>query len=1229
MNCPNCQTSNREDAKFCMNCGHSLVRECSNCGVESPLAAKFCSNCGQAFEDGIQAVEQVKPRLQDLMPKDLQEKLTKAQTTGGLQGERRIVTILFCDVVGSTAAAENLDPEEWTEIMNGAFEHLITPVYNYEGTVARLMGDAIMALFGAPLAHEDDPQRAILAGLEITEKIRSYRKQIREEHGLDLDVRVGINTGLVVIGEVGSDLAGEYTAMGDAVNLAARMEQTAEPGMVHISEDTYRLVAPLFEVQDLGGVDVKGKSDPIRTYKVIRIKAEPGQIRGIEGLHSPLIGRENEIDALQEVVTELHQGRGQIVSVMGEAGLGKSRLVTELRENLLSDLILNSFGDLTEKELSESAMFWLEGRSLSFETTTPFAPFIDILTDYFQLQADASSLGAIEKITSALNQYSQSQATEIVPFLGTVLGLELSDEALEKVKYLEPPQLRAGIFNAIRVVIEQLASKNPTVLVFDDLHWIDPSSLDLLEQLLPLTDQFSLLIVGIFRPRRDTPSWRFHETASRDYDHRYRSISLQPLDEDRSRELVANLLEVEDLPEKVRSLIMAKAEGNPFFVEEIIRSLLDAELVVRENSHWRATRAIEEIAVPDTLAGVITSRLDRLNDQVKFVAQTAAVIGRQFEFETLAAVYQPTSELEDALKTLQHRELIREKSRIPKRVYFFKHTLTQETAHASLLKRKGQELHLRVGEYLEGTQPNNESEIARHFLDAGEAARALPYLVGAGDRANRGSAAAEAIDFYNRALEILDPRQEIDLVRRAYEGLGSAKSFSGDIPGAIGTYHTMIQLGQELDEEGMQVSALNKLGFVTGLMMEQYPQANSHLDQAEKLARESEDFAGLAELHMVRCGICTATGDLDGAISHLGESTQLGRELNAEEPLLFGLAHSASTLTFLARFDEAWEKAQEALKIAEELGNRRYIAELMDFTIPFHHLHHGDLALARETAEEGLRIAEEIGSVPSQGRASLTLGQIARMQGDYDQAIKYNEQVVKLAGVSGPANFRMLPLCNLGTVYLDISESLVERTEELHGKVMNLLKTPSGLAWGSSAWLELGICSLALGKIDEAEQYFKKGLTEPTTLMHLHRSQLLVGSAFVALARKDIDAAEKFVTKAQETVNSLGLRNDSPLVLLADAETSHLGGEVEKAIESFSIAEQQALEMNMRPLVFQARTGVAKVHASVGKTEEAKQKINSAREVMEEIAVLFTTEELREKYILSATEKLSLPNMDN
>ena len=399
------------------------------------MLTKFCQECGTQVEGADTSHPQLE-RLKQYIPETLLQKLQSASQTGGMVGEGRTVTMLFCDVEGSTATAEMLDPEEWAEIMNGGFEHLITPVYRYEGTLARMMGDAILVFFGAPIAHEDDPERAILAGLDILEATRRHSEHVRSQHGVDFKVRVGINTGLVVVGEVGSDLHVEYTALGDAVNLAARMEQTAESNTIQITDNTHRLVAPLFDFEALGGVTVKGKAEPVDSFRVLARREERGQLRGIEGLTSPLVGRDVEVGLLQGVIEDLRSGRGQLCSIMADAGLGKSRLAAEMYESLVSEgLIADAPGE-------RGALGWVEGRSFSYDTTTPYAPFIDLFSSCFGLTPEDDGAARYDKILATCTRAVPDDIETTVPYVANLLGVELPASDAEMIRYLQPPQLR-------------------------------------------------------------------------------------------------------------------------------------------------------------------------------------------------------------------------------------------------------------------------------------------------------------------------------------------------------------------------------------------------------------------------------------------------------------------------------------------------------------------------------------------------------------------------------------------------------------------------------------------------------------------------------------------------------------------------------------------------------------------------------------------------------------------
>jgi class 3 adenylate cyclase/tetratricopeptide (TPR) repeat protein len=1169
-------------------------------------------------------VDSALARLEQYIPKELLSKLERARANRSMEGERRIVTVLFCDVKGSTALAEQLDPEEWAEIMNGAFKYLIEPVYHYEGTLARLMGDAILAFFGAPIGHEDDPQRAVMAGIDIVEGIKEYKQQIKKSYGFDLSVRVGINTGLVVVGEVGSDLRVEYTAMGDAVNLASRMEQTAEPGTVQISGNTYKSVSNLFEFESLGGIEVKGRTEPVDAYRVLARREGAVPTRGIEGLNSPLVGRDKELHTLMSRMDDLISGQGQIVSVMGEAGLGKSRLISELRKSLVAEGVMVEAGRSPENVKTIPCIQWCEGRSLSYETTTPYSPFIDIFTSCFGLRADDSTQDKLEKVRANVGNVMPGQEEMVVPFLATLLGIELDGEDAQRVRYLQPPQVRGRIFYIVQSYVMALANKMPLVLMFEDLHWVDPTSMELLTQLVPLTESTSLMILAAFRPNTQDPSWQFHESAAREYSHRYTHVAVEPLDEQDSRQLVANLLEIEDLPEAVRALILKKAEGNPFFVEEVIRSLLDMKLVVREGDRWRATREIENIAVPDTLAGVITARLDRLDDDSKRVAQTAAVVGRDFAYDALEEVYENSDVLGGAVSMLQRRELIREKSRIPRRAYLFKHVLTQETAYASLLLSKRRDLHKRVGEYLERVEPERAGEIARHYLEARLEERALPYLVQAGESAASADAREEARGYYRKAIDILQRVQDTTLARRAYEGLGKVLEFSMDVPGALGTYQEMLRYGEEHEAVPMRISALNKLSYANAFMMGQFEEANAQLAAAEELANRHQDLAGLAEMYTVKCGMCTAMADFSGANRYLTEAAELGRKMAMKDQMAYGLAHKANTLVYMTQFEEAWVTAQEGLEVSNESGNRERKAEILSTSLPFIYLHRGELDSAYNSAEQGYKLATQIGTVFSPVFASYVLGTIALMQGDYEDAMRWQERGLQGAQVlmSTMPFMAVLPLGSLGTICLNISEQFKERTVEYHTQALGILETPVGGMSAANGYADLGFCALELGYPDLAADYFERGLSQPSVSMYLMRPVLLAGSGLVALVRHQPEEALNRVNAARAYAKEHEMLHFYSLVELIAGQISSARGEHEKALEQFNRAEEMAMDMKQRPTVWQARAGAARVLSGLGRDSEAAEKRQQAADMIDEIAALFQNEEYRALFLESAHKKL-------
>jgi class 3 adenylate cyclase/tetratricopeptide (TPR) repeat protein len=693
--------------------------DCPRCQTANPAGARFCLNCGNQLE-----------------------------APARVEGERKYVTVLFADVVDSTGLGERLDPEQFAEIMNGAFAFLNASVTKYGGTVARLLGDAILAFFGAPVAHEDDAERAVRAGLDIRAAAREYAEAVRRSYGVDFNVRVGINTGLAVLAAVGDEIRTEYTAMGDTTNVAARLQSAAVPGSVLISADTHNLVKQLFEFKLRGSTTVKGKSAPIETFEVLTPKAVPGKVRGLEGLTSPLVGRADEFQLVHDKVEEVREGRGAFVAVVGEAGLGKSRLLAEVRKPATAD--------------SRPPVAWLEGRALSYEQAVTYYPWRQVIRQAIGAQEGDAPEVVRERLHRDPCCGTLPQGD--LQFLEVMLSVE-SDATLKAVAALEGDALVDHITEAARGFLRARTNLMPTVIVFDDLHWADTASLDLLLNVAGLVEDSPLLIICLLRPDKGAPSWSATERARNDLGARYTEILLEPLDAAHAQELLGNLLYVEDLPESVRGLILNKAEGNPFFVEEVIRTLIDSEYIVQENNHWRATRDIVNVTIPDTLAGVLSARIDRLPENTKQVAQTAAVLGRIFAYRVLmatCAAAPPPERIEDVephLGVLTYEELVRERAHDPELEYIFKHALTQEAAYELLLIRRRKELHRRAGEALEQLHPEQRDELAsalaHHFRNGEDWQRAADYAMQAGAQSVKVFALREALEHYEHAYEAL------------------------------------------------------------------------------------------------------------------------------------------------------------------------------------------------------------------------------------------------------------------------------------------------------------------------------------------------------------------------------------------------------------------------------------------------------------------------------------------
>jgi len=509
--------------------------------------------------------------------------------------------------------------------MNEAVDGVTPAIHRYEGTVARVLGDSLLAFVGAPVAHEDDPARAIRAALEVFEMGRDYAEEIKEKYGINFAIRATINTGGVIINSVGDDLKYEFTPMGGAVNLTSRIKFAAMPMTTLISQYTYRFVEPLFDLTPLEPVEVKGRKKMIEVYRVDGIKAQPGPTRGIMGLQSPIVGRQTELNRLMSLCEAVRAGLGRAALVVGEPGLGKSRLIAEWKA-------------LVDSEREDPPPLWVKGRGLSYGQGLAYHLLSDLLRSMTGVSATAEEPEIRKVVKTFIKDIFGDDSLDVYPYLGHLLSLKMEDAAQERIQRLDPQALQNQYLSAMQRLLEVLSARRPLVMVLEDLHWADPSSVELFSRLMPIAMASPMLFCLVTRAERESPGWQLVREVRELMGSSLTEISLQPLTETDSRQLVENLLGSGALPNRVQRLLFKKTEGNPLFVEEVIRMLIDRRVIIRQDEVWTAGEAIGDINIPDNLQGLLLARIDRLPEDVKQVLRVAAVIGRQFPVQVLEQV---------------------------------------------------------------------------------------------------------------------------------------------------------------------------------------------------------------------------------------------------------------------------------------------------------------------------------------------------------------------------------------------------------------------------------------------------------------------------------------------------------------------------------------------------------------------------------------------------------------
>jgi len=950
--CPGCGQANPAGAQFCGACGSRLAAVCPSCQAANPPGNRFCHQCGAALAAPAAPTPSPSPTPSPApspgayTPRHLAEKILTS--AGALQGERKQVTVLFVDVAGFTSLSERLDPEEVHRLMSRAFDLMLAEVHRYEGTVNQFLGDGIMAIFGAPIAHEDHAVRAVHAALGIARTLEAYQAELLPR-GIRLRARQGLNTGLVVVGSIGSDLRMDYTAVGDATNVAARMQQAGAPGRVTISEATYRLVRGYFEARSLGQLEVKGKAEPVGAWEVVaaretRTRLEIAAERGL----TPFVGRERELGLLLEAFGRARAGAGQVAFLVAEAGMGKSRLLAELRRRIGGEAA------------------WHEGHCLSFGRAMPFHPLVDLLRRQLEVgdgDTEAAIAAKVERDLAAISP----ELAPAAPYLRALLSIDPGDA---EVRAMTPAQRRAETFEALRSMLVRSAEHRPQILVIEDLHWIDGVSEQFLTTLTESVPALRALLVFTYRPGYASPF------GERSY---FTRVVPAALSREESARIAQAVLSADALPAELRALVADKAEGNPFYVEELVRSLEETGALRTVEGRLALTRPLSQIAVPDRVQDVIAARVDRLAEAPKATLQLASVIGREFSRRLVDRVSEIGEGADGALRELSALELIHERRRLPELAYAFKHALTQDVAYASLLVQRRGELHRLVGLAIEELYadrlPEHYEVLAYHFSRTDDPERALTYLVRAAQKATQAFGLRQAIDLYDEALSAA-ARLGDRVPTATLIGIHSARAdllFGvGNFPRSREAAETVVALARRAPDRPAEANALIQAASALQ-WAEDLPAALERAREAIDLAEAAGAQRPLAGGLYVRGYIHMVSGNLDPAKDDVERSLAIGRMVGDPNRQALALHLLALRSGWRGDYREGLEQATEGVHLARDHALVIPLLRcLWNQGAAWNDLGEYDAAFA--ALSEGLALAERIGDDAFIPRFQNTLG---------------------------------------------------------------------------------------------------------------------------------------------------------------------------------------------------------------------------------------------------------------
>jgi class 3 adenylate cyclase/tetratricopeptide (TPR) repeat protein len=1006
MKCPKCQFENPESAKFCSECGNKLEIRCPECEKVNPLGSKFCNECGRTLTFLVSpppkelSFDEKLAKIQRYLPQDLTEKILAQKDK--IEGERKQVTVMFCDMEGFTKLTEKLGSEETYALMDQVYEILIHKVHDYEGTVNELTGDGIMALFGAPIALEDAPQRAIRSTLAIHREITGFGDRIKQEKGIPpLKMRIGIHTGPVVVGTLGNDLRVEFKAVGDTVNLASRMEGLAEPGTTYVTEETFKLTEGFFRFESLGPKAIKGKEEPVKVYRVIapstrRTRFDVSAERGL----TPFVGRERELELLLDGFERVKAGEGQAFSIISEAGVGKSRLLYEFR-----------------KAVSNEDVTFLEGRCLSYSRGIAYHPVIDILKSNFDIHEGEGDQEIREKVKKGLRLIGVDEPSTL-PYLLELLSVE--DSGIDQIS-MSPEAKKDRISEAIKRIVLKGSEVRPLVMAFEDLHWLDKSSEDVLRNHLESIPGARVMLIFTYRPEF------IHTWGAKSY---HNQLTLHRLSNRESLEMATDILGTKEIEKGLEELILEKTEGVPFFIEEFIKSLKDLRIIEREDDKFRLSKDIHQLTIPSTIQDVIMARVDSLPERAKEVLQTGSVIEREFSYPLINHVTGlPEKELLSYLSILKDSELLYERGIYPQSTYVFKHALTREVVYDSMLTSRTKKLHEIIACAIEDLSQANLGEyyglLADHFIKGEHYEKGAEYSRLAARKAEKTYSLSDAISYAKKritSIEKLTPTDDVEkMLIDGRTALGLYIAQTNYLLEAKEAVNPILDLAVKHDYK-KRLSQINCiLGAYYYFVEDDYPKAFEYLNEALKISQETGDFLTLV----------LASWWLSIALC-----------LNCE-------------------FEKGEYHAKKAIEINQAAKNPWGVALIKGNLSHFCYGYQGKVNLGLQTASEALQLAEACGDIFSIGVAHAGYGSILYAKGGLEEAEKYVSKSIQLfekidqAAWNGGAHFL------LGDVYSDMGD--FRKSKDHFEKGCSIYEKhrlfPSFIRWGKIGLLRAKVRS--------------------------------------------------------------------------------------------------------------------------------------------------------------------------